>query len=46
MSYSFQELLFSVSLAVYVAVCVVVGVVRWGHKCAPYDKHLDYYYPG
>ena len=46
MSYSFQELLFSVSLAVYVAVSVVVGVVRWGHKCAPYDKHLDYYYPG
>lgn len=46
MFYSFQELLLSVSLAVYVAVCVVVGVVRWGHKCAPYDKHLDYYYPG
>lgn len=46
MFYSFQELLFSVSLAVYVAVSVVVGVVRWGHKCAPYDKHLDYYYPG
>lgn len=46
MSYSFQELLLSVSLAVYVAVCVVVGVVRWGHKCAPYDKHLEYYYPG
>ena len=46
MSYSFQELLLSVSLAVYVAVCVVVGVVRWGHKCAPYDRHLDYYYPG
>ena len=46
MFYSFQELLLSVSLAVYVAVSVVVGVVRWGHKCAPYDKHLDYYYPG
>ena len=46
MSYTFQELLLSVSLAVYVAVCVVVGVVRWGHKCAPYAKHLDYYYPG
>ena len=46
MSYSFQELLFSISLAVYVAVSVVVGVVRWGHKCAPYDKHLEYYYPG
>ena len=46
MFYSFQELLLSISLAVYVAVSVVVGVVRWGHKCAPYDKHLDYYYPG
>ena len=46
MVYSFQELLLSVSLAVYVAVCVVVGVVRWGHKCEPYAKHLDYYYPG
>ena len=46
MPYSFQELLLSVSQAVYVAVSVVVGVVRWGHKCAPYDQHLDYYYPG
>ena len=46
MSYSFQELLLSVSLAVYVAVCVVVGVVRWGHKCAPYAKPLEYYFPG
>lgn len=46
MPYSFEELLLSVSLAVYVAVCVVVGVVRWSHKCAPYDKHADYYYPG
>ena len=46
MSYSFEELLLSVSLAAYVAVCVVVGVVRWGHKCTPYDKHLEYYYPG
>lgn len=46
MVYSFQELLLSASLAVYVAVCVVVGVVRWGHKCEPYAKHLDYYYPG
>lgn len=44
--YSFQELLLSISLAVYVAVCVMAGVVRWGHKCAPYNKHLDYYYPG
>ncbi len=46
MAYSFLELLLSVSLAVYVAVCVMTGVVRWSHKCAPYDKHADYYYPG
>ena len=46
MAYSFLELLLSVSLAVYVAVCIMTGVVRWSHKCAPYDKHADYYYPG
>lgn len=46
MTYTFQELLLSVSLAAYVAVCVVVGVIRWGHKCSPYDKHAEYYYPG
>lgn len=46
MSYSFQELMLSVSLAVYVAVCAMAGIVRWWHKCAPYDQHLDYYYPG
>lgn len=44
--YSYQDLLFSASLAVYVAVSVVVAAVRWGHKCEPYARHMDYYYPG
>lgn len=43
---SYQELLLSVSVAVYVTVCLVVGILRWGHKCEPYASHIDYYYPG
>ena len=46
MTYSIQELLLSLSLAVYLTTCVLVAVVRWGHKCAPYINHIDYYYPG
>ena len=46
MTYSFQELLLSIALTIYVTVNVVVGVIRWGHKCAPYTKHADYYFPG
>ena len=30
--YSLQELLFSVSLTVYLTVCIFVAVVRLGHK--------------
>lgn len=45
LEYSFQDLQFSATLAVYIAVSVVVAVVRWGHKCAPYSHHMDYYYP-
>lgn len=44
--YSLQELLFSMSLTVYLTVCVVVAAVRWGHKCEPYARYPDYYYPG
>ena len=33
------------SLAAYIAVSVVVAVVRRGHKCEPYARHADYYYP-
>ena len=44
--YAYPELLFSVSVAVYVTVSVIVGVLRWGHKCEPYASHIDYYYPG
>ena len=45
MLYSAQDLVFSASLAVYVAVSVVIACVRWGHKCEPFSKHMDYYYP-
>lgn len=43
--YSFQEMLFSVAVAVYVATSLAIAAVRWGHKCKPYDRHADYYYP-
>lgn len=45
LKYSFQDLQFSATLAVFIAVSVVVAVIRWGHKCAPYAHHMDYYYP-
>jgi len=45
MWYSFQEQLLSIMLTVYVSVCVMGAVIRWGHKCSPYAKHIDYYYP-
>jgi len=45
MTYSLQELVLSLSLATYLTTCVFVAVVRWGHKCAPYAQHTDYYYP-
>ena len=41
-----SEHLLSVAVAVYVTVCLVVAVLRWGHKCEPYASHIDYYYPG
>lgn len=43
--YSQQDLFFSSALAVYIAVSVVVAVVRWGHRCEPYARHMDYYHP-
>ena len=43
--YSQQELLFSVSMAVYVATSLAIAAIRWGHKCQPYSRHADYYYP-
>ena len=44
--YSLQELLFSISLTIYLTVCVLVAAVRGGHKCEPYARYADYYYPG
>ena len=45
MMYSFQDLLLSAAAAVNVAVSIIVAAVRWGHRCEPYAKHMDYYYP-
>ena len=44
--FSLEELLFSASLAVYVASSVFVAAIRWGHKCEPYARYAEYYYPG
>jgi len=43
--YTLTNLLFSVSLVVYVTVNVMMAAVRWGHKCASYAAHMDYYFP-
>jgi AraC-like DNA-binding protein len=43
--YTLQELLFSAALAVYMTASVFVAVVRWGHRCQPYARHMDYYFP-
>ena len=43
--YSGEELLFCVSVAVYVAISLAIAAIRWGHKCQPYARHADYYYP-
>lgn len=45
MMYSFQEMMFCAAMAVYIAVSVCIGAIRWGHKCEPYARHADYYYP-
>ena len=43
--YSFDDTMFSAAVAVYIAVSVCIGAIRWGHKCEPYARHADYYYP-
>jgi len=45
MMYSFQDLLLSAAATVNVVVSIMVAAVRWGHRCEPYAKHMDYYYP-
>ena len=40
------DLLFCSTLAVYLSSSVIIAAVRWGHKCEPYARHADYYYPG
>ena len=43
--FTLSNLILSVSVAIYVTVNIVVASVRWGHKCAAYAAHTDYYYP-
>lgn len=45
MMLTLQDTLFSAALAVYLTASVFVGAVRWGHRCQPYGKHMDYYHP-
>ena len=45
MFYTFRELCYSSSLAVFIAVSLAIAAVRWGHKCEPYSRHMDYYFP-
>ena len=45
MTYTFPELVLSAMTATYVAVSMVVAVIRWGHRCTAYSKHMDYYFP-
>ena len=45
MMYTFQDLVYSAALAVFVAVSVVIAFVRWGHRCEPYAQNMDYYFP-
>lgn len=45
MLYSQEDLLFSAALAVYIATSVFVSIIRWGHRCEPFAKHMDYYHP-
>ena len=40
-----QDTLLSAALAVYMTASVFVAAVRWGHRCQPYAKHMDYYFP-
>lgn len=43
--YTLQDLLFCVSLAAYVVTSVIFAAVRWGHRCQPFGRYPDYYYP-
>ena len=45
MRFTSQDLLLSTSLAVYMATSLIFAAVRWGHKCEPFARHADYYYP-
>jgi len=40
------EYIYGLATAMFVAVCVVIAMVRWFHMCRPFDRHPSYYYPG
>ena len=44
-AFTSQDLLLSTSLAVYMATSIIFAAVRWGHKCEPFARYADYYYP-
>ena len=44
-AFTSQDLLLSTSLAVYMATSLIFAAVRWGHKCEPFARRADYYYP-
>ena len=43
--FSYQELLFSAAMAAYIATCVIIAVVRWGHRCEAHRHNMDYHFP-
>lgn len=45
MLYTQQDLLFSAALAIYIATSVIVAIIRWGHRCEPFARHMDYFHP-
>lgn len=45
MTFTWQDILLSNSLAVYMATSIIFAAVRWGHKCEPFARRADYYYP-
>jgi len=38
--------IYGLATMMYIAVTVVLAVVRWFHMCRPYDRNSKYYYPG
>lgn len=45
MLYTQEDLVFSAALAVYIGISIMTSVVRWGHRCEPFARHMDFYHP-